>query len=116
MIKKLRGHFHFAVKQKLHQAVYNVPNIRAVLIETLDRQWAETLRQAAAHPAVSGPKPSNLFWFTSSEFFTEHVTKREGKREKKVAYYQEQPSVIFKPLWFTPNDRAGNTPRSILDL
>jgi hypothetical protein len=115
MIKKLRGHFHFAVKQKLHQSLYKVPSICAVLIETLDRQWAETLRQAGRHPAVSGPKPSNLFWFTSSEFFTKAISKQEGKREKKVAYYQEEPSVIFKPLWFTPNDRAGDSPRSILD-
>jgi hypothetical protein len=116
MIKKLRGHFHFIVKQKLHKAIYNVPGIRAVLIETLDRQWAETLRQSAGHPAVSGPKPSNLFWFTSSEFFTETITKQEGKRQKRVPYYQENPSTIFNPLWFTPNDQAGDKPHSILDV
>jgi hypothetical protein len=115
MIRKLRGHFHFVVKQQRHQDIYQVPSIRAVLIETLDQNWAETLRQTAAHPAVSGPKPSNLFWFTASEFFTKTVAKREGKRSRAVPYYQEDPEVIFRRLWFTPNDRAGDRPRSILD-
>jgi hypothetical protein len=115
MIKKLRGHFHFIVKQKLHQNLYAVPSIRAVLIETIDDHWAEVLRQAAGHPAVSGAKPSNLFWFTSSEFFAKTITKQESKRTKRIPFYQEHPSVVFDPLWFTPNDRAGDSPRSILD-
>jgi hypothetical protein len=115
MIKKLRGHFHFIVKQKLHQSLYTVPSVRAVLVETLDSQWAETLRQAAGHPAVSGAKPSNLFWFTSSEFFTKTIAKQDGKRTKRIAYYLENPSIVFNPLWFTPNDMAGDRPRSILD-
>src|SRR6266576_2733116 len=46
--KKLRAHFHFAVKQKeLLKKYYGLNRIRAVLTETIDDDWAETLRQAA---------------------------------------------------------------------
>src|SRR6185503_9405289 len=69
LIKKLRGHFLFAVRYKRQLEAYGIKRIRAVLVETLDTQWAEVLRQAASHPVVSGHKASGLFWFTSSEFF-----------------------------------------------
>lgn len=114
--RKLRGHFYFIVKKHLHQVHYKVPSIRAVLIETLDQSWAETLRQAAADPVVSGPKPSNLFWITPSEFFTQPITKEERGKTKTIPYHLEHPEVIFSRLWFSPNDRAGDSPRSILDL
>jgi hypothetical protein len=45
--KKLRGHFHFIVKQKLHREFYDIQRVRAVLTETVDDEWAERLRQAA---------------------------------------------------------------------
>ena len=38
--KKLRAIWHYVVAQKKHRERYGVPRIRAVLIETLDRQWA----------------------------------------------------------------------------
>jgi hypothetical protein len=55
--KKLRGHFHFVVKQKLHRDYYDIQRVRAVLTETLDDEWAERLRQAAGHITVSGTSP-----------------------------------------------------------
>ena len=116
MKKKLRGYFHFIVKQKLHQLRYKIENVRAVLIETISDQWAEVLRQAASDPVVSGPKPSNLFWFTPSNFFTQPITKQIGDKLKTIPYYLEHPEVIFGNYWFTPNDRAGDSARSLLDL
>lgn len=55
---KLRARFHFVVgeREKL-QETYHVDCIRAVLIETLDRQWALRFREAARRPVVSGAKP-----------------------------------------------------------
>jgi hypothetical protein len=67
---------------------------------------------------VSGPKPSELFWFTASQFFTRQVhkpTSPNSKRARKVPYYLENPNVIFNPLWFTPIDAPGAPPRSLLD-
>jgi hypothetical protein len=83
-----------------------------VLIETLDTKWAEVLRQAARHPAVSGPKATALFWFTSSEFFAKRI-KREQKRQ--VPYFLENPLVIFNKLWLTPLSEVGDSPHSLLD-
>jgi hypothetical protein len=117
MIKKLRGHFHYIAKAKHHRNDYGIQRIRAVLTETLDIKWAETLRVAAQHPAVSGPKPSELFWFTASELFANRIQKEVGttvKRVRHVPYYLENPQVIFKEIWFTPLDRAGDTPKSLL--
>jgi hypothetical protein len=59
--RKLRAHFHYIVKQRLHEKEYGIKRVRAVLIETIDDDWADTLRSAAAHPVVSGNKPSPLF-------------------------------------------------------
>src|SRR6185503_8368765 len=44
MIKKFRGHFHYIAKAHQHQQDYGIKRIRAVLTETLDTEWAETLR------------------------------------------------------------------------
>lgn len=118
MIKKLRGHFYYIAKARQHREDYGIQRIRAVLTETLDTKWAETLRLAAAHPVVSGPKPSELFWFTASEFFTKPIQKQIGttvNRTRQVPYYLDSPNVIFRPLWFTPIDAAGSQPRSLLD-
>jgi hypothetical protein len=67
---KLRVHYNFVVKDNLQRTTpaYNVPSIRAVLIETTDWNWASQLRESGKHPAVS-PKPSPLFWFTTSQLF-----------------------------------------------
>jgi protein involved in plasmid replication-relaxation len=117
MIKKLRGHFHYIAKARQHQQDYGIKRIRAVLTETLDTKWAETLRIAAQHPVVSGPKPSELFWFTASEFFTKQIKKPPSadKRPRQSHDYLDNPDVIFRPLWFTPVDAAGAAPRSLLD-
>lgn len=117
MIKKLRGHFHYIAKARQHREDYGIQRIRAVLTETLDTKWAEVLRLAAKHPVVSGPKPSELFWFTASEFFTKPLQKTAStsKRAPEAKYYLDNPNGIFRPLWFTAADAAGATPRSLLD-
>jgi hypothetical protein len=118
MIKKLRGHFYYIAKARQHRDDYGIQRIRAVLTETLDTKWAEALRIAAQHPVVSGPKPSELFWFTSAEFFTKQIEKAIGPNAKtirRVPYYLENPDVIFRPLWFSPIDAAGAAPRSLLE-
>jgi len=71
--------------------------IRAVLTESTTNQWAQNLRVAARHPVVS-PKPSPLFWFTSSELLTKPVP--AGKRT--IPLYLDQPEVIFKRIWADP--------------
>jgi hypothetical protein len=118
LFKKLRGHFLFLVRYKGQLEAYGIKRIRAVLIETLDTQWAEVLRQAARHPIVSGNKASGLFWFTSSEFFAKQITKETAgtaKRMRLVPYFLENPLVMFKKLWLTPLSEVGDRPLSLLD-
>jgi protein involved in plasmid replication-relaxation len=112
LIKKLRGHFLFVVKYKKQLEVYGLNRIRAVLIETLDTKWAEVLRQAARHPAVSGRKPSALFWFTSSEFFAK---RSNNEQNRPVPDFLENPQIIFNKLWLTPLSEVGDLPLSLLD-
>jgi|ERR1043165_2000036 hypothetical protein len=97
--KKLRAHFHFAVKQKdrLKEA-YGLNRIRAVLTETIDDEWAERLRSAANHVMVSGTKPSTLFWFTTSRLFTDERNTEVGTKPT----YLVRPEIIFAPIWATP--------------
>jgi hypothetical protein len=76
--------------------------VRAVLIETLDDDWAEHLRAAAGHPGVSGNKPSSLFWFTTSRLFNEQVEVREGNRTKLLPTFLLRPEIIFQQIWATP--------------
>ena len=96
---KLRAHWHFIVKQNLHRTMgcYNVHGIRAVLTESTTSQWAHNLRQAAKENVVS-PKPSPLFWFTTSELLTKPTA--SGKRT--LPLYLVQPEVIFKRIWADP--------------
>jgi hypothetical protein len=98
---KLRAHWHFIVKRGLQRTTpcYNVHSIRAVLTESMTSQWAQNLREAARHPIVS-PKPSPLFWFTTSELFTKPTA--AGKRT--VPLYLQQPEVIFKRIWANPTE------------
>ena len=91
--KKLRALWHYIVAQKKHRQRHGVPRIRAVLVETLDRQWAWQLRECAKHPIVSG-KPSGLFWFVPTEFVR-----------------LENPASIFQKMWASPVDM---TLRSLL--
>lgn len=107
--KKLRAHFHFAVKQKeLLKEIYGLHRIRAVLTETVDDEWAERLRQAANHVTVSGPKPSPLFWFTTSRLFTDAAP--AGNR--LVPIHLQKPDIIFRKIWATP---VNDTLHSLLD-
>jgi hypothetical protein len=102
--KKLRAHFHFIVKQKKHQANYGIDRIRAVLTETVDDNWAETLRQAANHVTVSGSKASPLFWFTTSRLFVQDVPVSIGLRPRVLPTYLQTPDIIFRKIWASPVD------------
>lgn len=103
-MQKLRAHFHFVAKQRLHEKHYGVRRIRAVLVETLDPRWAETLRQAARHPVVCGRSPSPLFWFTSSSLFTSEVETQEGGRVRSVPTFRVRPEIVLDKVW-VPADR-----------
>jgi hypothetical protein len=90
---KLRAHWHFIVKQNRQRTPgrYNVHGIRAVLTESTTNQWAHNLRQAAKEPIVS-PRPSTLFWFTTSELLTKPTA--AGKRTEPL--YLQQPECYFQ--------------------
>jgi hypothetical protein len=115
--RKLRAHFHYVVKQKRHREDYGVHRIKAVLIESIESGWADTLRRSARHPAVSGQKPSPLFWFTTSDIFerkTEII--EEGKKIQRPLYL-EQPELIFEPIWATPLQKSDEPKfKSIINL
>lgn len=116
--RKLRAHFHYLCKQKKHQADYaryGVTAIRAVLVETLDMPWGETLRQAAREPIVSGNKPSNLFWFTASELLTKPTTIQQGRFTRQLPAYLTNPLLIFSRLWATPLSEPNQPLFSLLD-
>lgn len=102
--RKLRAHFHYIVKQRRHQEHYGVSRIRAVLIETISSSWAKELRQAANHYTVSGPKPSPLFWFTTSELFNRPVEITEGKRSRQVPLHLKRPEIALERIWAAPVD------------
>jgi hypothetical protein len=115
VIKKLRSHFYYITKKRQIREHYGIRRIRAVLIETLSTDWAERLRAAAKSPAISGQKPSELFWFTSSEFFAKRIeTPVATGRTRRIPYYLQHPEVIFNNLWFSPLDAVGALPRSII--
>lgn len=109
--KKLRAHFHFVVKQKLHQNIYGVPRIRAVLTETVDDDWAERLREAADHVTVSGSKPSPLFWFTTSRLFIEETVVQDS-RARKLPVHLSHPDIVIRKIWASPVD---DTLHSLID-
>jgi len=102
--RKLRAHFHYIVKQRQHEEDYGIKRIRAVLIETIDDDWADTLRSAAAHPVVSGNKPSPLFWFTTSRLFTQQQEIDDNGRKRKIPYHLLHPEVVLKKIWASPAD------------
>lgn len=110
--QKLRAHFQYIVKQKLHQLKYGINRIRAVLVETLDDNWANTLRSAAQAPIVSGGRPSPLFWFTTSRLFTEPIEIEQGSRLRKLPQYLLHPEIIFDRIWAPP---AQDTLLSLFD-
>jgi hypothetical protein len=107
--KKLRAHYHFVEKQRLHPKTYGVDRIKAVLTETVDDAWAEYLRQSADHFVVSGSNPSNLFWFTTSRFFTQV---KGGAGSVRLPVYLTAPEIVLAQIWATPVD---DTLHSLLD-
>jgi hypothetical protein len=102
--EKLRAHFHYVVKQRRHQEHYGVQRIRAVLVETITAHWAESLREAARHPLVSGSKPSPLFWFTTSTLFTQGPNPEAEDLETEAHFFLDNPGIIFARIWATPAD------------
>lgn len=101
---KLRAHWHFIVRQNLQRTTpcYAVHGIRAVLTESTTSQWAHNLRESARHQIVS-PKPSPLFWFTTSELLMKPPV-QAGTRT--VPLYLEQPETIFKRIWANPSENT----------
>jgi len=105
IVRKLRAHFHYVVKQRRHEADYEIKRVRAVLVETVDDDWAMRLREVSAHPLVSGTKPSPLFWFTPSRLFEFGPDKVEAQQyAKRKNFFLSHPEIIFHPLWATPVD------------
>jgi hypothetical protein len=105
IVKKLRAHFHYVVKQQSHRTDYGIKSIRAVLVETPDDEWALRLRESAAHPLVSGPKPSPLFWFTPSRLFELGPDKTQAQQYKKRKdFFLSCPEIIFHRVWATSAD------------
>lgn len=105
MQKKLRAHFHYIVKQKRQGQDYGVQRIRAVLVESLDDHWTNSLRVSARHPIVSGVKPSPLFWFTPSDLAFEQLMPIKIKgAEKQIPMFLEKPELVFANIWATPAD------------
>lgn len=103
--KKLRAHFHYLVKQKLHGEHYGIKRIRAVLVESIEAHWTNQLRLHARHPVVSGNKPSPLFWFTTSDLlFEQKMTVKVGGKEKEIPRFLEKPELVFEKIWATPLD------------
>jgi hypothetical protein len=90
------------VKQRRHEEHYGIKRIRAVLIETTDMYWADELREAAKHFTVSGNKPSPLFWFTTSQLFSDTKEVKDGEGTRKIPLYLTKPDIIFKKVWASP--------------
>jgi hypothetical protein len=100
--KKLRAHFHYIVREALHREHYGVDRIRAVLIETLDQEWAELLRQEASDWVVSRGQPSRLFWFLPSDILLKPEPVDGNAPSAKLPRYLAHPDTIFRRLWATP--------------
>lgn len=100
IIRKFRAHFQYVIKQKQHQTDYGIKSIRAVLVETTDDQWAMELLKSAAHPLVSGPQPSPLFWIAHSGLFELGFDRKQHHLyEKKKDFFLQHPEIIFYGLW-----------------
>jgi hypothetical protein len=116
MQRKLRGHFHYIVKQKKHVQEYGVPRIRAVLVESIQDHWMNNLRISAKHPVVSGNKPSPLFWFTTSDILFERQVKTKIKSvEKEIPMYLDSPQLVFAKIWAMPEDDEGVNLQSLIN-
>lgn len=117
MRRKFRAHFHYCVVHKKYREHYEVPRIRAVLIEARTTARAESLLAAAGHPIVSG-QPSPLFWVTSSERFEALLEVEEGKtikRTRLLPKFLRDPGIILKPIWLSPKDHREQVRYALLE-
>lgn len=91
--------------------------IRAVLVESVEDYWTNQLRLHARHPAVSGAKPSPLFWFTTSDVVFERKTNvRIKSAEKEIPVFLEKPELVFGRIWATPlGDEESPNFQSLID-
>lgn len=114
VIRKLRAHFHFIVKQKLINRHYNIERLRAVLMLAPDENRMKFLHGLAAHPLVSGKSASPLFWFSRYDLFQSLETPDEfaNRREKPRPLFLARPVIAFSRVWLTP---AQNAPLSLYD-
>jgi hypothetical protein len=69
-----------------------------LLIESTEKNWASVLRESARQKVV--PRPSPLFWFTTSELFFSRATATEPVKP----LYLDEPEVVFKRIWASPVD------------
>ena len=73
------------------------------------------LRESSAHPIVSGPKPSPLFWFTTSRLFELGPDKAQHHLyEKRKDFFLAHPEIIFHGVWATPVATKPNTRRNTI--
>jgi|SRR5579859_37197 len=72
--EKLEAHLLFLMQRKHTQ--YGVQKIRAVLVHTINKDWAHQLTSVAGQLAASEPLAAHLFWFTSSEELAENHDER----------------------------------------
>jgi hypothetical protein len=91
IMDKMRAYYQLIVRHKKVKEAYGAERVRAVLFETTSTHWADVLRGVATRPQVSS-KPSQLFWFTSGEFFTRPVEIGQGS---SVPAFHAFPSMLF---------------------
>lgn len=89
-----RGRNLACVAGRKHQGVYGIKRTPAVLIETLDTEWANELRRASEEICAAP-----LFWFTPSEFFTAEKPNANGKGTSPL--FLQRPEVVLKKVWVT---------------
>jgi|ERR1044072_2438027 hypothetical protein len=91
IMDKMRSYYYLIVKYKKAREAYGAERVRAVLFETTSIHWADVLRTVATRPQISN-RPSQLFWFTSGEFFTRPVDVGQGS---SVPAFHSFPEMLF---------------------
>lgn len=91
IMDKMRAYYQLIVRHKKIRDALGAERVRAVLFETTSTHWADVLRGVATRPEVSN-RPSQLFWFTSSEFFTRPIQIGQGS---PVPAFHAFPSMLF---------------------
>jgi hypothetical protein len=102
IMDKMRAYYHLIVKYKKGREAYGAQRVRAVLFETTSIHWADVLRGVATRPQVSN-RPSQLFWFTSGEFFTRPVEIGQGS---SVPAFHAFPEMLFDTRFVCPADNT----------